>query len=997
VCAEKALRDSEERFRLMVDSIQDYAIFMLDPQGRVATWNAGAERIKGYRAEEIIGQHVSRFYTPEDVERGKPDEQLEKATAQGRWQEEGWRVRKDGSRFWATVLITALRDEQGQLLGFSKVTRDITERKQAEVLLRRRLDELAAHSTILGATLQAHNLDELLGLALDAVLEFASVGGGSLHLVQGDEVTLRVWRGLPGALRAYLLSFSADNLPDWMRGTRVVCEHLDETGLLPACAKDKGIQTLASVSLRVPVESEAKQEWLGTLLLLSRRHDALSGDQLRALKALGEQLALGIRHARLYRRAQERLARLEALRDIDRAIMQRMDLTEVLHVVVNRVPREMGGDAVAISLLDREGERPRVFAIRLPNGTFLEQEAFDVAESLLYRLVERREPVIIHDLTQDPRLQMHRHLIRNGPLVSYLGVPMVARDRTVGILHILTTKPWVFAEEDIAFFRTLAGQAAIAVENARLFEELSEELAERKQAEEALRASNERFNRLVSELNDVVWTASADGHRIIDVNRSFEKLYGVSVKVIQENPHFWLEAVHPDDRGIAEASARRLANTRQASAEYRVVRPDRTIRWILDRKSIVCDEKGNPVQMGGVASDITELKLAHEEKESLQAQLFQVQRLEAIGRLAGGVAHDFNNLLTGIKGFTQFALAAASPDSQAQEDLAEVLNLAERAASLTRQLLAFSRKQTLQPTVFNINQLVSDLTKMLGRLIGEDIDLAFVPADDLGNVKADPGQIEQVVMNLAINARDAMPQGGRLTIETMNVTLDEQYAATHVGTKAGDYIMLAGSDTGCGMGKTVLEHLFEPFFTTKELGKGTGLGLATVYGIVKQHGGNIWVYSEPGKGTTFKVYLPRVKEPVAARAVAVHPASPRGAEMVLVLEDEASVRRIVARSLEQMGYRILTAASPAQAEEALAAHGDEIALLLTDVVLPERSGRQVSGAAREKYPHLRVLYMSGHSDNAIAHHGVLEPGTPFLQKPFTPDTLARKVREVLDA
>jgi len=386
-----------------------------------------------------------------------------------------------------------------------------------------------------------------------------------------------------------------------------------------------------------------------------------------------------------------------------------------------------------------------------------------------------------------------------------------------------------------------------------------------------------------------------------------------------------------------------------------------------------------------------------QELREREEQLRQSQKLEAIGKLAGGVAHDFNNILTGIKGYARFAQDEMEKDTRCYRDIAETLKLADRAAELTRQLLAFGRRQTLNPVVLEMNALISNLMKMLKRLIGEDIDMRFVPAPDARNVKVDGGQMEQVLMNLVVNARDAMPQGGKLTIETANATLDKGYSSTHVGVKPGPYTMVSVTDTGCGMGETTRQRAFEPFYTTKEVGRGTGLGLSTAYGIVKQHGGNIWVYSEEGKGTTFKVYLPSVTEETEEAAVkAVEAAAPRGRETILLVEDEPAVLTVAERMLREQGYQVLTASSPAEAKEVESRHDGRLDLLLADVVMPGSSGRELFDDLKEKREELKVLHISGHTDAAIVHHGVLDSGTPFLQKPFTAGGLARKVREVLD-
>ena len=390
----------------------------------------------------------------------------------------------------------------------------------------------------------------------------------------------------------------------------------------------------------------------------------------------------------------------------------------------------------------------------------------------------------------------------------------------------------------------------------------------------------------------------------------------------------------------------------------------------------------------------SENALRHSEK-----QLWQSQKMEAVGRLAGGVAHDFNNLLTVIKGYTELMLEDLKPSDPMRSEMEEVQKAADRAAALTRQLLAFSRRQVLAPKVVNLNFLVEDMNKLLRRLLGEDIELCTKLDSSLGSVQADPGQIEQVIMNLAVNARDAMPKGGKLTLETANLELDQAYAREHAIVQPGSYVLLAISDTGCGMDAETLAHVFEPFFTTKEQGKGTGLGLSTVYGIVKQSGGYIWPYSEPGIGTTFKIYLPRVDETAAREQAAAQPAASglEGTETILLVEDEEGVRGLTRQLLQRHGYTVLEAEHGQDALLLCERYSGPIHLLLTDVVLAaQMSGRELVERLVPLRREMKVLYMSGYSDEAIVHHGVLAPGTAFLQKPFTTESLMRKLREVLD-
>jgi two-component system cell cycle sensor histidine kinase/response regulator CckA len=396
--------------------------------------------------------------------------------------------------------------------------------------------------------------------------------------------------------------------------------------------------------------------------------------------------------------------------------------------------------------------------------------------------------------------------------------------------------------------------------------------------------------------------------------------------------------------------------------------------------------KGNLI----INTDITE-------KKRLETQLLHAQRMESIGRLAGGVAHDFNNLLTVISGYSELLLMHRGPDDPMVEPLREIRKAGERAASLTRQLLAFSRKQILQLQLVNLNQLVRESEKMLRRLIGEDIDFATALAPGLGSVKTDPGQMEQVLLNLIVNARDAMPTGGHLTVETHNVDLDESYAQQQPGLSPGPYVMLAITDTGTGMDESVKSRIFEPFFTTKEAGRGTGLGLATVFGIVKQSAGHIEVYSEVGYGTTFKIYLPRQDQdaqvdPEFASALK----APTGTETVLLAEDEDGVRALARLALQSHGLVVLEARNGQEAIDTCRRYHKPIHLLVTDVVMPNIGGRQLADRVLALRPGIKVLYLSGYTDDAVVRHGVLQAGTPFLQKPFTPMTLARKVREILD-
>jgi two-component system cell cycle sensor histidine kinase/response regulator CckA len=571
----------------------------------------------------------------------------------------------------------------------------------------------------------------------------------------------------------------------------------------------------------------------------------------------------------------------------------------------------------------------------------------------------------------DPRVGDQEWAKREG-MVAFAGYPLIVADKVVGVMAMFARHP--FNQFVLEALGSIADAVAVGIE--------------RKRGEEALRTNEERFRALVENSGDAIALLDRDG-AIVYASQSTTRVLGIDPAALLGTGA--LALIHPDDVASVQA---RIATLRDRpggvvtlSARFR----HQDGSW-HDGEGNMTNRLHEPAVRALVFNyrDVTA-------QRQLEQQFRQAQKMEAVGRLAGGVAHDFNNLLTVITSYGELLFEDLPEGDPRRDDLEQIRKAALDATGLTRQLLAFSRQQVLEPQVLDLNAVVGGAQKMLRRLIGEDVDLAVVPAPGLGAVKADPGQIEQVIMNLSVNARDAMPDGGKLTISLSNVELDATYTQGHSVVAPGAYVLLSVSDTGTGMDDHIKAHVFEPFFTTKERGKGTGLGLATVYGIVKQSGGFIWVYSELGRGTTFKIYFPRVDEVAPSVAMSAAPQSLRGTETVLVAEDAGPVRAVTLQVLRRLGYTVLEAPDGQSALEIAAKHQGPLPLLITDVVMPEMSGRQLADRLKDQRPELKVLFVSGYTDDAITRHGILEPGIAFLQKPFTPESLARKVRDVLDS
>jgi PAS domain S-box-containing protein len=620
--------------------------------------------------------------------------------------------------------------------------------------------------------------------------------------------------------------------------------------------------------------------------------------------------------------------------------------------------------------------------------------ASDLPLSILTCVRRGRERVLLADATQPSAFSTDPYVAARQPR-SILCLPILRKTELAGVLYLennLVTD--AFTPDRLVALELLASQAAISLENARLYADLQRENRERRQAESALTDSKELLQAIIDTSNAVIYVKDPAGHYLLMNQRMVTGLRADRARIIGMTDYDFF----PRDQADAfRAIDQQVLATGAVVEAEEVAFLDGELRTYISVKAPLLDQRGRPTALCGISTEITERKRAEAALRRTEEQLRQAQKMEAIGNLAGGVAHDFNNLLSVILSYSSMLAADMTPSDPRRADLQEIEAAGKRAVDLTRQLLAFGRKQILQPRLVDLNEIVARMERMLRRLIGEDVELTVSAAHGLDPTRVDPSQVEQIIMNLAVNARDAMPLGGKLTLETSNVHLDERYTSEHVNARPGPHVMLAVSDSGVGMDRATQARMFEPFFTTKERGKGTGLGLATVFGIVQQSGGNIWVYSELGKGTTFKIYFPRATElEVPVDAIATVGRLSGGTETILLVEDDERVRALARTILERAGYHVLDGRSGGDALLICEQHTATIHLLVTDVIMPRMSGRQLADRLRALRPALKVLYMSGYTDNAIVHHGVLDSGVAFLQKPIVPDLLIRKVREVLD-
>jgi PAS domain S-box-containing protein len=1086
--AEAALRQSEARFRHLVEGVQDYAIFALDREGTIRSWNHGAERILGYPAEEAIGRTVDTFHTEEERVRDHAAEILRQARLHGRYEEEGWRIRKDGGRVWVRSTLTLLTDDAGEPLGYTKIIRDLTERREAERERAALLEEVArerlrlaevferapaflsvlrgpdhvvemanpayyrliGHRDIVGRPVR-EALPEVVEQGFVAILDRVRASGQAFV---GSEVPITLQTEPKGPPQQRYVSFVYQPLhPSGADPDGILVHGVDVTETVQARRWIEGAAAEARLNLArleavlqalpvgvfvadaegvVHTTNRAAQEiWGGTTPLVGmgaygayRAWRAGTGEPLapdewpiaRAIRTgepyLEEELEIeafdGTRKTILAsgvvfrdaegriaggvavnhdvtgnKEAEERLRRRDALleaashaatrflrapdwrREIGEVLRRIGDAADADRIHLFQVVEEHRGRSILTQVHEwtaREIASERGSA-RLRRWTYAELGIPEFDDDMR---AGRERQLVVGDLPELERRPWEERGIR-----SILSVPIHLQGGWWGVLGVDTCRvgrEWSESEREV--FRVLAEVVGSAV---------GREMTEA------------RLASIIDSAMDAIISVDEE-QRIRVFNPAAERMLGASAQ----------EAIgEPLDRFIpGRHRTRHRHQVREFGGSGVTARSMGSSGPLV---ALRADGREIPIEasisqtVGGQRKLYTVILRDISEQLRTEAQLRQTQKMEAVGRLAGGVAHDFNNMLTAIRGHAELLLEEVGADDPMRESVEEIRLAAERSAALTRQLLAFSRKQILQPRVLNLNEVVVGMAGMLRRLIGEHIEFTTVLKHETHTVRADPGQLEQVLLNLVVNARDAMTGGGKLTIETRNVELSAESGQMHdVEFTPGRYVLLSVSDTGEGMDAETRKHLFEPFFTTKGPGKGTGLGLPTVYGIVRQSGGYVWVYSEPGRGSTFKIYLPAVEAAEAAGPTQTSPPPvPRATGTVLLVEDEPAVRALAARVLRRGGYTVLEAAGGEEALRIAESYEHPIDLVLTDVVMPQMGGRAMVDRLPERFRDVQVLFMSGYTDEAIVQHGVLNPGVAFLQKPFLPDDLLRTVHRLL--
>lgn len=1013
---DKARAEDELRYLAAIVQSSEDAIIGKSLEGTITSWNPAAERLYGWSAAEAIGRPISLIVPPDRheelagiMDRIRRGERVR--------HHETVRVRRGGARVDVSLTISPVRDASGRLVGVSKIVRDITERKRWEEAVRAseaRFRALVENSWDGVTLLDADGVIRYASPATTRVLGYpleAYVGRPGAEFVHPDDLPaagggMAELAGRPG--HSVILSYRYRHASGaWLQVETAATNLLEDPQVRAIVLNSRDVtegRAAAEALRRSEERHRALAESIPNLVWVYRADGTPEYFSARWTTYTGvsaAELAAGTRREVVHPDDRPRMDRVwkRALKDGH------------LYEIECRLRRADGeyrwhfGRAVPVR--DAEGRVVQWF------GTFTDLHDRRRAEEERSRLAGHIRLLLestgegIYGLDHEGRCTFINRA--GAAMLGYTPEELIGREMHT-VIHLHRPGGTPYPSDECPIYTAFRDGRGVRVEDELFWRKdgtgfpvsytsypaaqggfrgavvTFQDVTGRKEAEAALRLRDRAIRAVAQGI--LITDPTQPDNPIIYASPGFEQLTGYTgAEVVGRNCRF-LQAPETDPEAIGRIRSA-VRNGEPCVVELLNRRKDGSDFWTELSISPVRDDAGRLTHFVGVQADVTG-------RRRLEEQYRQAQKMEAVGQLASGIAHDFNNLLTVINGYAELLLHSSPPDDAARAELAEIHRAGERAAGLTRQLLAFSRRQVLAPRVLDLNLVVADTEKMLRRLIGEDIRLATVPGSGLWRVSADPGQVEQVLMNLAVNARDAMPTGGSLTIETRNVELDDEHVRAHPGARPGPHVLLAMSDTGSGMTDEVKARIFEPFFTTKELGRGTGLGLATVYGIVAQSGGHIAVDSGHGVGTTFSLYLPRAESSESVPKVVGALPARRGAETVLLVEDDPGVRALNRRILEKCGYTVLEASDGDEAARVSASHAGPIHLLMTDVVMPGDGGRVVAERLVELRPELKVVYASGYTDDAVVRHGVLCETMNFLQKPFTPAALAHMVREVLD-
>ena len=945
----RELATREARWRAIFDA-EPECVKLLAADGALTEMNAaGLRMIEADALEQVRHRQMDALVVPEH--RARFRDLMTRVFAGESATLEFEIVGLRGTRRWLSTHATPLRDDQGKVTAMLGITRDISERKTAEAALRDSSDRLR--------------------LAVQA----SNVGIWDWDLKSNRLVFSREWKSQLG----YEEDEIGDGFSEWR--DRVHPEDLPQV----IARLDKYMSHPVG-----PHEVEFRMRHKdGSWRWIYARGEVYRDAAGEPIRMVGCHVDITER-----RRSEHHVRQLNrtyaVLSDINQLIVRERGGVTLLNGAC-RIAVEKGGFSLAWIGLAEPGSSRLMIAAHAgaTPETLTAVKSFVETDVEAHRCEHTQEalrtgqPSVCNDIQHDPRSACWRDVALERGYRAMASLPLSLAGQTIGTFNLYASEPAFFDAAEVALLTQLAADLSLGLESQRREER-------RVEAEQALRASEERFRELAETIQEVFWITDARKTQMLYVSPAYETVWGRTCASVYESPQSWLDAIHPDDRArVAGASV-----TEQVRGgydeEYRILRPDGEIRWIRERAFPVHAHHGQVERLVGVARDVTDRKAA-------ELQMHEAQKMESVGRLAAGLAHDFNNVLTIINGMAELAVGDLEQDSPVREHLAGIQSASSRAVQLTRQLLAFSRKQVLHPTVVHLNILVREAQTLLQRVLGDDVRVEVALTADMPPVRVDSGQFHQVILNLAVNSRDAMPHGGTFRIETHILTVEDAHDRFHPTLAPGRYAVLMISDTGFGMDEGTRQRMFEPFFTTKEPGKGTGLGLATVHGIVKQSGGEIEVSTVLGRGTTFTIYVPITDEverrPVSDQA----PATSQGAECILVVDDDAGVRTLTMRLLERAGFRVLAAADALQALDVVATHGAEIDLVLTDVVMPGMSGRDLAEELWRARPDMRVLFMSGYTEDAITRHGVLARGTHLISKPYSASELTAKVRQVLDS